>query len=292
VMRAGSGAVLLVGFALVVMLLSVAGALTSPAIGMKQDPSQDFADIAASIREITYACGNFRGNTSKDIEEYYNATLTTLSKQLEEKGIVLSVRPDVTYDYTCSVWYKLQSNDKSTYVEGFVSTNASLARMLRELFAKGLVPLNITPPVLCNDTQGKGMKNYRFLISNPNKVKVHVVLEYKGNGNVKKLQASFPGQGIGTIQGNITEFYLDPMTQPTGGGVSVGQRNSADCLMQIQLQGNQSGLVGNLIITIPEYNFIQEVPVYWNDWNNGCVVPWGQALQTLNPNAPPKHGRS
>jgi len=163
-MRAGSGAVLLVGFALVVMLLSVAGALTSPVIGMKQDPSQDFADVAASIRQITYACGNFGGNDT-DRYEYYEATLKTLSEKLREKGILLNYTPIVYWD-VCTVIYSLQSSDSSTYVEGAVSTDISLENALRSSLHGGgqggygfPVPLVTIPSALCLNDRGAPPSN-------------------------------------------------------------------------------------------------------------------------------------
>jgi|GEM_PF-3340347 len=85
-MRSGSGAVLLVGFALVVMLLSVAGAVTPPSIGMKQDPSQDFVDYASSIRNAVHSYDYLRG-TGVEKFNYTRDTIYGLVKQYGTRGI-------------------------------------------------------------------------------------------------------------------------------------------------------------------------------------------------------------
>jgi len=283
-MRAGSGAVLLVGFALVVMLLSVAGALTSPVVGMKQDPSQDFADIAASIREMTYACGDFRGS-DEDKYAYFNYSLLALSGKLRAKGMMLEAHPMVTSG-KCSVLYKLKSRDGSTDVEGFVSTDTATENAWRQYLSGGtpgsLSSMIIIPPALCFSDPGKGNKeaNTHFLIGNPNPIRVNVILKYVGPDSLQKLQIQFPGQGIGTIQADngVLQFYLDPMTTPTGRGVALGQRTVGDAFIGIKHTSGQTGLVDKLVITVPEYNFTQEVPIYWNV----CpVISWGQTLKTL-----------
>jgi hypothetical protein len=285
-MRSGSGAVLLVGFALVVMLLSVAGTVIPPSIGMKQDPSQSFTDIAGSIREITYACGNFRGDDGDKLS-YYNKTLTALSKQLKERGIMLEAYPMVA-SYKCSVLYILRSNDNSTYVEGFVSTDISTETAWKEYLVEGssgsLSSLIIIPPALCFRDKGEGKKesSTHFLIGNPNPVRISVILKYIGNDEIKNWYVSFPGQGTGVVRdddndGDI-EFYLNPMTEPKGKGVALGQRTVGDAFINIQHTTGQSGLVDKLTIIIPEYDFTQDIPIYWNE----CpVISWGQTLKSL-----------
>jgi len=284
VMRAGSGAVLLVGFALVVMLLSVAGALTSPVVGMKQDPSQDFADIAGSIKEMTQACGNFRG-TDEEKQAYFNASLEGLAKKFASKGIIMNAYPMVTGG-KCSVLYELKSNDGSTDVQGFVSTDEATENAWRQYLSGGipssLSSMIVIPPALCfSDTgHGQGVSNTNFLIGNPNPIKINVIMTYVGSDSLQKLDISFPGEGEGTAHASdgVLQFYLYPMTQPKGKGVALGQRNIGYASIGIRHTSKQSGLVDKLVITIPEYNFTQEVPIYWNT----CpVVPWGQILSRI-----------
>jgi hypothetical protein len=259
------------------MLLSVAGTVTPPSIGMKQDPSQSFTDIAGSIREITYACGNFRGDDGDKLS-YYNKTLTALSKQLKERGIMLEAYPMVA-SYKCSVLYILRSNDNSTYVEGFVSTDISTETAWKE---GGFSQLVIIPPALCfrDKGGGEGESSTHFLIENPNPVRINIILEYIGNDKLQELHVQFPGQGKGTIQAKngVVEFYLDPMIEPKGEGVALGQRAVGDAFISIRHTTGQSGLVDKLTVIVPEYGFTQDIPIYWNV----CpVIPWGQYLKSL-----------
>jgi hypothetical protein len=285
-MRRGSGAVVLVGFALVVMLLSVVSVMNKPVMLIKQDPSQDFVDIAGSIKDITYACGNFRGGDDEKIN-YYNKTLTMLSNQLKRRGLILEVYPMVA-SYKCSVLYILRSADNSTYIQGFVSTDASLESAWKQHLAGGslgsLSSLIIIPPALCFRDVGQGEKksSTHFLMSNPNPIRINIILKYVGDDYVKELHVSFPGQGKEEKEvrdddndGDL-EFYLDPMTEPKGKGVALGQRTVGDA--HITIVHNTAGQSSKLVLIVVEYNFEQDIPIYWNS----CpVVSWGQVLKSL-----------
>ncbi|MGC9103190.1 MAG: hypothetical protein ACP5JF_00045 [Candidatus Methanodesulfokora sp.] len=76
----------MVGFALVVMLLSTAGVMTPPSIGMKQDPSQDFVDFASSINTAVSSYSYLRG-TPKEKLYYLAYTLQSIVNQYYIKGI-------------------------------------------------------------------------------------------------------------------------------------------------------------------------------------------------------------
>jgi len=316
VMRTGSGAVLLVGFALVVMLLSVAGALTSPAIGMKQDPSQDFADIAASIRQITYACKNFGGDEG-DKESYYDATLGALSEQLSEKGILLDylpiVIPDENNSVVCAVVYALQSNDKSTYITGLASSDASLESELREYLAGGSSgsspALIIMPSVLCfsDKKQGKYFvdicfggichkdkkkEGRHFLMFNLEPTRINATLTYTGNDKLQdwyvyltSIKGKKKGSGIyfyDNNNDNVIEFYLNSSlnysTSTQGKRAKKPQPQIPVGVGYIKIKhSGGSGLIGNLTVTVPDYNFEQNIPIYWNE----CPVTKKQVKEEL-----------
>jgi len=311
-MRTGSGAVLLVGFALVVMLLSVAGALTSPAIGMKQDPSQDFADIAASIRQITYACGNFGGNTT-DRSRYYNATLGMLSRQLGEKGIMLNYTTIVYWD-VCTVVYTLQSNDNSTYIEGVASTDISLENALRNSLhgggGQGLpLPFIVIPSALCFRDTGTGIYppgdicfngicfssriGVYYLMLNINPAGINARLSYAGNDSLQDWYitlisldpTSIPPLNITKAKDNDNdgdiEFYLKPFFQRVT--VRIGRSTvtlpkiaGGVGYIKINHTSGQSGLVDELIVTAPGYS-PKQIPIYWNE----CPLTWRQMWKEL-----------
>ena len=165
-MRTGSGAVLLVGFAIVVMLLSTASALTPPSIGMKQDPSQDFADFASSVKEIVHSYNSLRGN-HEEKSTYIINSLLALSRQYLVKGInstalfsisggwgseVWKITPHdsekisedevdlsdigVSPEYlegndVLMVWYALASVDNSSYFVGFASNDKNAEQFMQ-----------------------------------------------------------------------------------------------------------------------------------------------------------------
>jgi hypothetical protein len=284
-MRAGSGAVLLVGFALVVMLLSVAGTVTPPSIGIKQDPSQDFTDIASAMNEIAKTCNSFRGD---DSEKYYymDSVLKTMKNEMKVKGISIDNILPSAAGGRCFIVYTLRSWDNSSYFTGVACEpkESQLCKAWRDYLSgaslEELSQMVIIPPGLCFSGGNNKVDSTHFLIGNPNPVRIHIILAYSGNDELQKLQVQFPGQGEGTIQANngVVEFYLDPMTNPTGRGVALGQRTMADAFINIRHTSGQSGLVDKITLTVPEYNFVQEIPIYWNT----CpVVSWGQVISSL-----------
>ena len=285
-MRAGSGAVLLVGFALVVMLLSTAEALAPHSIGIKQDPSQDFIDIVGAINEIANTCSSFKGEDSAKYT-YMVYMLKMLKNETKVKGMSIDDDTPSAAAGSCSIVYKLRSWDNSSYFMGLAcGGDPELCRVLRD-YLEGKVPERISsiviiPPALCFRDEGKGQKesSTHFLIGNPNPIRVHVVLKYVGDDEVKNLGVSFPGQGIGTVKDDdhdgVLEFYLDPMTEPKGKGVALGQRTMGDAFINIKHNG--TGRSSKLVIIVPEYNFEQDIPIYWNE----CpVISWGQVLKSL-----------
>ena len=164
-MRSGSGAVLLVGFALVVMLLSVASVVTPPSMLIKQDPSQDFADYASSIKEMIHSYNSLRG-THTEKSNYVINSIATLSKQYLVNGInstvlvsiigawgskMWSITPSGATNLssesddlsqlgispsslegsdTILVWYALASIDNSSYFVGFASNDRSVEQSM------------------------------------------------------------------------------------------------------------------------------------------------------------------
>ncbi len=309
-MRAGSGTVLLVGFALVVMLLSTAGIMTPPSIGMKQDPSQDFADFASSINTAVSSYNYLRGKPEEKLR-YLAYTLHSVVDQYRIKGIdgvvfiaaVVDNSPyyccdikkegvscyylesnNYKYDYdeVIAIYY-LTSRDGSSNFTGYASNSAVYnpnKDSLVSLSQLRIIPPVLIPPALCFHDVGQGASSEHFLIVNLNKIRINIILKYVGDDYVKELSVSFPGQGVGTVRdddhdGDL-EFYLDPMTEPKGKGVALGQRTIGDA--HITIVHNTAGQSSKLVVIVPEYNLERDIPIYWNT----CpVIPWGRVISSL-----------
>jgi hypothetical protein len=274
-MRAGSGAVLLVGFALVVMLLSVIEVINQPSIIMKQDPSQDFVDIAGSVSEMLSLCKNLAGSTEK-IGDYIDNTLNTLSTSLEKKGLELYwVPPNVVNDNDGKphlvVMYQLYSEDQSSFFEFY--KNVTLLNALPPPPPPPPPPPgeNNLPIIVCD--KASGGKSTCF-IRNPcsNTVTIKLVAP-----NGEGIHVIFPGQGQGAINSKGTaEFYLDPMQTSVCQGVSLGKRVLAIATIYTN-EGYLTLTVENGCCT-GQCSF--QIPLSCGN-DVTCSLNYGQFLQTL-----------
>jgi hypothetical protein len=275
-MRAGSGAVLLVGFALVVMLLSVIGAINQPSIIMKQDPSQDFVDIAGSVSELLSLCKNLASNNPEKAKEYMGKALDTLRINLENKGLELE-SPIVSADGSyCEVMYYLYSKDGSSFFEFYKkSSTAGGGGAGGGGGGGGGEENNINnnlPIVVCNKASGGGRST--CFIRNPcsNTVTIKLVAP-----NGERIHVIFPGQGQGAINSRGTaEFYLDPMQTSVCQGVSLGKRVLAIATIYTD-EGYLTLTVENGCCT-GQCSF--QIPLSCGN-DVTCSLNYGQFLQTL-----------
>ncbi len=219
-MRAGSGAVLLVGFALVVMLLSIVSTINQPSIVMKQDPSQDFADIASSVREIAKLCKNSPpGQEDKCINYIENTINNTVNISLKTKGLILSDPVIIQYFNVVYYYYKLYSYDKSSFFEFLfdvpISNNQQSTNQQPSNNQQSTTNI---PMVVCNRVSGGRATCF---IRNPCSNVITIRLEAPA-----KIHVIFPGQGEKSIpnKNGIAEFSLDPMGTDVCPGISLGRR--------------------------------------------------------------------
>jgi hypothetical protein len=243
------------------------------------------------MNEIAKTCNSFRGD---DSEKYYymDSVLKTMKNEMKVKGISIDNILPSAAGGRCFIVYTLRSWDNSSYFTGVACEpkESQLCKAWRDYLSgtslEELSQMVIIPPGLCFSDKGQGrgitVSESKFLIGNPNPMRINITLKYVGRDELKKLDISFPGpRGNETVtadKNGIVEFYLDPMTEPKGKGVALGQRTVGEVHIIIEHTSGQSGLVDNITLTVPEYNFVQEIPIYWNT----CpVVSWGQVISSL-----------
>jgi hypothetical protein len=195
-MRAGSGAVLLVGFALVVMLLSVASVVTPPSTLMKQDPSQDFADIIGSINEMASVCSIPSGDQQQKCISYFETSLDKLKESLKTKGIELYYEPVATPS-VIYYFYSLNSADNSS------SFTAAIGIFLKNPPGEGggggggglSYKIKLIPTELClhdkKEWHGIPVKKgvgLLFMFNNNSFPMNSAYLSFEGNDTLKKLR--------------------------------------------------------------------------------------------------------
>lgn len=268
-MRAGSGAVLLVGFALVVMLLSIVGTINQPSIVMKQDPSQDFADIAGSVNEIVKSCENLPSNQINAIKEYIDNTLNTINESLKIKGLALNPLPTQQDNNKIIVFYSLSNYDKSSFFDLRADCPINSINPINPTNPINNPTNNPLPVIVCDKASGRKATCF---IRNPCSDVMTIRLEAPAG-----IHVIFPGQGKGAInsKSGVAEFSLDPMGTDVCPGVSLGRR-----ILAIATVYTDSGY---LTLTVKSGCCINQcsfkVPLSCDSVE--CSLNYGQFLQLL-----------
>ncbi|RSN72258.1 MAG: hypothetical protein DSO07_13135 [Thermoproteota archaeon] len=108
-MRTGSGGVLLIGFAALVLILSLAAYVNPATIQVKVDPSQDFVDVTDSVNQLVKTVKFLPvGDSGKT--EWLESQLETLRKETGFKGVIFNTASYVVNNKVL-VLYQLQKGE-------------------------------------------------------------------------------------------------------------------------------------------------------------------------------------
>ncbi len=299
-MRIGSGGVLLVGFAVLVMIITLAVYVNPATIQVHADTSSDFVDLSDAISQLAGTVKYLPINNSDKIA-WLNSQIGVLKREVAPKGVDLKYSSYVTSNKVL-VTYSIKRG--STFFNGTAGDVNYFMKCTYEGGGTGGEggseqtpgPLKFIPNKLCAYGGGGFIDFYwaNFFVLNPTSEGYDAQMAFIGPDAVfpiwyvVSLQGAFPVdfsygyKSFGENQATVN-FYMPPAVSVRVGKWWVFKIPGTAYTSMFLVWRNPMGSYGDLIQTTLPGNKVNYLPLYWYD----NFIDWLQCFITSFKNGKP-----